>query len=71
MASVAVCDGDISTGGNGEAVCSVAWEVVEWAVTVDPVEATLAFSAGFFIMASFWVAIVGVVVAVRFVRSRI
>ena len=71
MSSVVVCEGTISTGGNGEAVCSVPWDVVEWALTVDPVEATLAFSAGFFIMASFWVAIVGLIVAVRFVKSRL
>lgn len=69
--SVARCPGDISTGAAGEAVCSVPWEVFDWASSIDPVEASLAFSAGFFIMASFWVAIVGLVVAVRFVKSRI
>lgn len=49
------CDGTISTGLNGEAVCDVAWSApaTAWSA-VDPAEFAGYFSAGFVFVIVAW-----------------
>jgi len=49
------CDGTISTGASGEALCSVAWTspVQAWD-SVDPAEFGNYFAAGFIFVAVAW-----------------
>ena len=49
------CDGTLSTGANGEALCSVAWSspATAWDA-VDPSEFGSYFAAGFIFVAVAW-----------------
>jgi len=64
------CAGTITTGGAGEALCSVAWSspASSWAA-VDPADAASYFGAGFVFVVVAWATGKAVSVVLKAIRS--
>jgi len=64
------CAGTITTGGSGEALCSVAWDspATSWDA-VDPADAGSYFGAGFVFICVAWVTGKGVALLLKALRS--